>query len=329
MNSNAVEQIVPLVIRRYSVGGSVRHEVLQQILGEMPTGTPEPDIDPRRETLKAELRIVLLAYCREIVSDWFLQEGVIAGLMHFDRLLSFYTFENAAKLAQELIENRLKVVNHIEAVFFTHHEREANLRMRISQTGAAVCDSEAFVFALREGLKFGLSRAVANDFVAHDLPRIPVKWVDRFFHRDAKIVETGIARAVEFIGYISMTEVWMREDRSLYDPNRDPEVNRYRRILARKDLQILFVKALRANKQLFHLFRLGFGHVGCKPSVGNMVFDLSVPAQSVPSCHVADVFSKVQNPTGKHELWWLQAEDDFVERAPLSAARPESGTIEC
>ena len=316
MTTNVAEQIIPQgEIRRYSMGGT-HHDVLKQIFAEWPDNNPEKDDDPRRAKALGVVRQVLHFYYHERVFDRLVFDGYVDGLTHMDRLLSFYSFDNAVKKAHLLVHERLSVIAHIETVFFTGSETGDGQRKRVNQLGLEVSQNESYVFALREGLKYGLLLALAQtcegrqqpavaqfypadlDFVMKEQPRMSVKHLDRLNVQACDMTANGWSHAVEFIRTVSMVEVWNRHDRSLYNPISDPFCNRFKRILNSDDLQVLFVKALRANKQMFHMLRLGCGYSSCLPAIGNLVFCLDVPAEKVPSCHVADVISPLENPAG-------------------------------
>lgn len=320
MSSNA-NQIIPQgEIRRYSMGG-VHSDVLEQIFGEWPTNFAEKDDDPRRAKAFAVVRQILHFYYHEHVFDRFVFEGYVDGLTHMDRLLSFYSYENAVSKAHSLVHDRLSLINHIEAVFFTSTELGDRQRKRVSQSGQAVSENESYVFALREGLKYGLLLSLAQtseglqqpevakfytkdlDFMVNEQPRMSVKHVDRLHVPTCDAFANGLKQALEFIRIVSMVEVWNRKDKSLYDPISDPLCNRFKRILTSDDLQILFVKALRANKQMFHLFRLGCGNESCVPAVGNFIFYLDVPANQVPTCHIASVLHPLEIVASRDSNW--------------------------
>ena len=320
MSSNA-EQIIPQgEIRRFSMGG-VHTDVLEQIFGEWPTNFAEKDDDPRRSKAFAIVRQILHSYYHEHVFDRFVFEGYVDGLTHMDRLLSFYSYENAVNKAHFLVHERLSLLNHIEAVFFTSGEAGDCQRKRVNQTGKPVTENESYVFALREGLKYGLLLSLAQtgqeykqpdaakfytadlDFIMNEQPRMSVKHVDRLHVPTCDACANGLKQAVEFIRIVSMVEVWNRHDKSLYNPISDPFCNRFKRILTSDDLQVLFVKALRANKQMFHLFRLGCGNESCVPAVGNFVFYLDVPAHQVPSCHIAALLHPLEIVTENGKIW--------------------------
>ena len=304
--------------------GGTHSDVLKQIFGDWPKGEPEKDADPRREQAQKIVREILLFLYHEPVLDTFLYDGFLDGLTHFDRLLSYCNFLNAIRRAHVLVYERLNVVAKIEAVFFTEKMSSADefRRTRINQNFEPISQNESYVFALREGLKYGLSRALALidrprlapaagsicdvnnlaafddadiDFVRNDLHKLNVKYADRFNVKDADIKTNGFSSAMEFVGRVSMFEVWKRADQLLYNPISDPVANRFRRILASQDLQILFVKALRANKQMFHIFRLGCGQASCLPERENLVFSLDVPAQQVPASHIAALLKPLES----------------------------------
>ncbi len=77
----------------------------------------------RKTTIQgAQKRLELLGkFCISIITnaffDRFVFEGYVDGLTHMDRLLSFYTYENAVSKAHFLVHERLSILNHIEAVF--------------------------------------------------------------------------------------------------------------------------------------------------------------------------------------------------------------------
>lgn len=321
MNSNAIEQIIPQgEIRRYS-SGSVHNDVLKEIFGEWPGGEAEKDEDPRRAKAFGVVRQILHFYYHESVFDRFIFEGYVDGLTHMDRLLSFYTYENAVGKAHHLVHERLRELNHIEAVFFATSAPSDRERTRLSQCGKTVSENESYVYALREGLKYGLLLALAQtsdglqqpevakfyaadlDFMLNEQPRMSVKHLDRLNVKACDASAHGLAHAVEFIRVISMVEVWNRADKSLYNHISDPFCNRFKRILADENLQILFVKALRANKQMFHLFRLGCGNEAGRPAAGNFVFYLDVPAHQVPSCHIAAVLHPLEIVAESKKVW--------------------------
>lgn len=312
MVTNA-EQIIPQgEIRRFSMGGT-HTDVLMQIFGQWPENAPEKDEDPRRAKAFSVVRQILHFYYHERVFDRFIYDGYLDGLTHMDRLLSFHSFENAVNKAHSLIHERLSVIAHIEAVFFTTSESSDRLRTRVNQAGQTVSENESYVYALREGLKYGLLLSLAQtcegcqqpdvarfyltdlDFMMNIQPKMSVKHIDRLSVQACDMTANGWSHAVEFIRTVSMVEVWNRHDRSLYNPISDPFSNRFKRILTSDDLQVFFVKALRANKQMFHLFRLGCGHSSCLPAIGNFVFYLDVPANQVPSCHIAALLTPLEN----------------------------------
>lgn len=320
MSSNA-NQIIPQgEIRRYSMGG-VHSDVLEQIFGEWPSNFAEKDDDPRRAKAFAVVRQILHFYYHEHVFDRFVFEGYVDGLTHMDRLLSFYSYENAVSKAHSLVHERLSVLDHIEAVFFSTTDQGDRQRKRVNQTGQAVSENESYVFALREGLKYGLLLALAQtseglqqpevakfysadlDFMLKEQPRMSVKHIDSLHVPACDASANGLKQALEFIRIVSMVEVWNRHDKSLYNPISDPLCNRFKRILTSDDLQVLFVKALRANKQMFHLFRLGCGNESCLPSVGNFIFYLDVPAHSVPTCHIAAVLHPLEIVASRDNNW--------------------------
>ncbi len=320
MVSNA-DQIIPQgEIRRFS-SGSVHKDVLEQIFGEWPSSFAEKDDDPRRAKAFAVVRQILHFYYHEHVFDRFIFEGYIDGLTHMDRLLSFYSYENAVSKAHSLVHERLGLLNHIEAVFFNTTELGDRQRKRVNQAGQAVSENESYVFALREGLRYGLLLSLAQtseglqqpevakfytsdlDFMVNEQPRMSVKHVDRLHVPTCDAFANGLKQALEFIRIVSMVEVWKRHDKSLYNPISDPLCNRFKRILANDDLQVLFVKALRANKQMFHLFRLGCGHGECLPAIGNFVFYLDVPAHQVPSCHIAALLHPLEIVAESKKVW--------------------------
>ncbi len=320
MTSNAVEQIIPQgEIRRYSSGG-VHADVLKGIFGDYPENEAEKDDDPRRAKAFGVVRQILHFYYHERVFDRFVFEGYVDGLTHMDRLLSFYMYENAVNKAHFLVHERLSILNHVEAVFIATGEPSYSQRNYVNQVGKAVSANEAYVFALREGLKYGLLLALAQtikadqqpaiarfyaadlDFMMNEQPRMSVKHIDRLNVFACDMSANGLSHAVEFIRIISMVEVWNRHDRSLYNPISDPFCNRFKRILTSDDLQVLFVKALRANKQMFHLLRLGCGQDACLPAPGNFVFCLDVPAHQVPSCHIAAVLHPLEIVAGSRSI---------------------------
>ena len=321
MNSNAIEQIVPQgEIRRYS-SGSVHNDVLREVFGEWPEGEAERDEDPRRAKAFGVVRQILHFYYHECVFDRFIFEGYVDGLTHMDRLLSFYTYENAVAKAHHLVQERLSALNHIEAVFFATNAPSDRERTRLNQHGKTVSANESYVYALREGLKYGLLLALVQtseglqqpevakfyiadlDFMMNEQPRMSVKHLDRLNVKACDASAHGLAHAVEFIRVISMVEVWNRADKSLYNHISDPFCNRFKRILADDNLQTLFVKALRVNKQIFHLFRLGCGNEACLPAAGNFVFYLDVPAHQVPSCHIAEVLHSLEVVAESKKVW--------------------------
>lgn len=321
MNSNAIEQIIPQgEIRRYS-SGSVHNDVLKAIFGEWPEREAEKDEDPRRAKAFGVVRQILHFYYHECVFDRFIFEGYVDGLTHMDRLLSFYSYENAVNKAHQLVHERLSALNQIEAVFFATSAPGDRERIRLSQCGKTVSENESYVYALREGLKYGLLLALAQtseglqqpqvaqfyiadiDFMLNEQPRMSVKHLDRLNVKACDANAYGLAHAVEFIRVISMVEVWNRADKSLYNHISDPFCNRFKRILADDNLQTLFVKALRVNKQMFHLFRLGCGSEACLPAAGNFVFYLDVPAHQVPSCHIAAVLHPLEIVAESRKVW--------------------------
>ncbi len=311
MVSNTAEQIIPQrEIRRYSMGGT-HSDVLKQIFGQWPENEAEKDDDPRRAQAFGVVRRILHFYYHENVFDRFVFDGYVDGLTHMDRLLSFYSFENAVSKAHFLVHERLSVIAHIEAVFFT--TSGDGQRLRVNQSGLEVSENESYVFALREGLRYGLLLALAQtcegrkqlavaqfhaadlNFMMKEQPRMSVKHLDRLSVKACDMTANGWSHAVEFIRTVSMVEVWNRHDRSLYNPINDPFCNCFKRILNSDDLQVLFVKALRANKQMFHMMRLGCGNESCLPALGNMVFYPDVPAEQVPSCHIAALLNPLEN----------------------------------
>lgn len=321
MFSKAIEQIIPQgEIRRYSCGG-VHNDVLAEIFGEWPGAETEKDDDPRRAKAFAVVRQILHFYYHEHVFDRFIFEGYVDGLTHMDRLLSFYSYENAVRKAHLLVHERLSPLNHIEAVFFATSSPSDRERTRLNQHGQIVSENESYVYALREGLKYGLLLALAQtseglqqpqvakfysadlDFMLSEQPRMSVKHLDRLNVKACDISAHGLSHVVEFVRVISMVEVWKRTDKSLYDHISDPFCNRFKRILADSDLQALFVKALRANKQMFHLLRLGCGIEACLPAVGNFVFCLDVPPHQVPSCHIASVLNPLESVAESKKVW--------------------------
>lgn len=327
---NPIEQIVPQgEIRRFSMGGT-HTDVLKQIFGEWPENEPEHDVDSRRETAQKVVREILFFYYHEQVFDRFLYDGFLDGLTHFDRLLTFLSFQNTVKKAHDLVENRLGAIAHIETVFFTSSVFGDRNRTRVDQQGRQITENESYVFAVREGLRYGLSRALSLvkpglqappsenelasvehfhaeqiEFVRNQLPKSRVKYADRFVVKGADVLANGLQIALDFLNDVSMFEIWKRTEAGLYNMYNDPRSNRFKRIHARKDLQTLFVKSLRANKQMFHMFRLGCGFTSCRPAQGNLVFNLGVPAENVPSCHIADAIDRLENPSGSRENWWL------------------------
>lgn len=325
MHSNLVFEFDPRgEIRRYPIGGT-HASYLREIFGEWPENKPEMDDDPRRVKAFSVIRQILHFTYHERVFDRFIYDGYLDGLTHMDRLLSFYTYKNAVSKAHFLVHERLSTLNHIEAVFFAYSESEERKRRRINQNGRDITPLESYLFALREGLKYGLTLALAQrsegmmppsfvldyatelDFMLNVQPKMSVRHVDRLNVQAVDVIVNGWSHAVEFIRIVSMVEVWKRADKSLYDPIKDPFANRFKRILSRKDLQSLFVKSLRANKQMFHLFRLGCGYTSCRPSSGNLVFNLGLHADWVPVCHIADLLGKLENPTGSRTDWWKQS----------------------
>ncbi len=322
MTSNAQLEIPKGEIRRYSMGGT-HSGFLAEIFGEWPENEPEKDADPRREKAKKAIGDLLMGYYHERVFDRFIYDGYLDGLTHMDRLLAYYSFENAVRKAHVLVHERLAAIDHIEAVFFTCSEPEERRRKRINQAGVEISEMESYIFALREGLKYGLvlalslsadgheQPAVASfysaevDFVMNEQPKLMVKHLSSLKIQTTEVMAHGVPDFLDFLNTISMFEVWKREDKSLYDHIKDPVENRFKRVHARKDLQVLFVKALRANKQMFHLMRFGCGFSFCRPAQGNLVLDCSVPAENVPSCHVADALNSIQNPVGSRIDWWM------------------------
>lgn len=313
-------------IRRFEFGGT-NTEVLEQVFGGLPTSEPEKDTNPKREQALKIVRELIVMYYHQRRLDTFLFDGLIDGLSHFERLLHYFTFENAVRKAHSLVFERFSVVEDIEAVFIISSSRSEPSK-RVSQTGADVSVNESYVFAVREGLRYALVRALALcpqsgfepagttfadlkrleandsmqiDFVRNMQPNLTTKYVDRIDIKCADVATFGWAAASEFIRCISMFEVWMRRDQSLYNPVSDLFENRFRRILANTDLQTLFVKALRSNKQMFHIIRLGCGIAEAKPEEGNFVFDLRIAAEAVPTWHIQDLFNRLQTVKEQRE----------------------------
>lgn len=319
-NTSISSNVIPVgEIRRFEFGGT-HTEVLEQVFGGLPASKPEKDSSPKREQALKIVRELIVMYYHQRRLDTFLFDGLIDGLSHFERLLHYFTFENAVRKAHSLVFEHFSVVEDIDAVFIISSSRNEPSK-RVSQTGAAVSENESYVFAVREGLRYALVRALAlypqsqlepaaettgvmqrlaaNDslqieFVRSIQPNLTTKYVDRMDILCADIATFGWAAAIEFVRCVSMFEVWMRKDKALYNPISDPFENRFRRILANTDLQILFVKALRANKQMFHIIRLGCGIAEAKPEEGNFVFDLRIAAEAVPTWHIQDLFNRLQ-----------------------------------
>lgn len=330
-NSNNTNVIPEGEIRRFEFGGT-HTEVLEQVFGGLPNSEPERDSNPKHEQALKIVRELIVMYYHQRRLDTFLFDGLIDGLSHFERLLHYFTFENAVRKVHALVFERFKVVSHIEAVFIISGEngnRSATAKpKRVSQSGNEISENESYVFAVREGLRYALVRAlalypqsqfepaagtmgdirrlVANDslqidFVRSTQPNLGTRYIDRIDIKCADIATFGWDAAIEFIRCVSMFEVWKRKNNSLYNAISDPFENRFRRILADTELQTLFVRALRANKQMFHIIRLGCGIAEAKPDDGNFIFDLSVSAETVPTWHIQDLFNRLQSVKEQRE----------------------------
>ena len=330
-NINSSNVIPVGEIRRFEFGGT-HTEVLEQVFGGLPNSEPERDNNPKHEQAHKIVRDLIVMYYHQRRLDTFLFDGLIDGLSHFERLLHYFTFENAVRKAHTLVFERFNAVHHIEAVFIVSSEnsnRASNANpKRVSQTGAEISENESYVFAVREGLRYALVRALslcpqtsyepagttfgdlkrleANDalqieFVRNTQPNLSTKYLDHIDIKCADIATFGWAATVEFIRCVSMFEVWKRKNQSLYNAISDPFENRFRRILADTELQTLFVRALRANKQMFHIIRLGCGIADAKPEDGNFVFDLRVSAETVPTWHIKDLFNRLQTVKEQRE----------------------------
>lgn len=346
-------QIIPQgEIRQLMFGGS-DPAVLERIFGELPAGEPYKDNDRRRAQTIVMLGELHEIYYRTAIFDHRLFEGYREGMQQFRRLVAHYPFDEALAKVETLMNDQLSVVQHIEAVFFTHSDLDtANsaIRKRVCQLGRPVSEGEAFVFGIREGMRYVVAKARAlaseaptevpsaymdvppvwrvlayhdeqRQFVERVLPKLRDKYADRPCSAISDIRTHGYGRVADLILRVSLH---IRGKRPYSRENFDDEYNgKYRRILENPLLQRMYIEQVRVDGFHFHLLRLGFGHALNRPSKDNKIFDRSTPADQVPVSDLEEVFNHHQNLKGDCTNWWVQ---EGVEGAvkPEACRAPKS-----
>ncbi len=317
-------------------------DVLRQIFGELPEGKPLEDNDRRRAQAIVMLDELHEIYYRTVYFDHRLFHGYSEGMRQFRRLVMHNTFDEAIAKAQQLMTERLSPVRHIEAVFFTHSRfrpEDLAVRRRICQMGRPVSEGEAFVFAIREGMRYVVDKALAlsaeaptdspspymdvppvwrvlayqdeqRRFVERVLPKLKDKYEDRPCSAISDILTHGYSRVGDLILRVSLI---VRGKRPYSPENFNDEYHgKYQRILENPFLCRTYVEQVRKDGIHFHLLRLGFGYVLCRPSKGNKIFDRSVAPDQVPVSDLEEVFDHHRAIKGDTTNWWVQ---DGVEGA--------------
>lgn len=320
--------------------------VSAQVFGVLPTrpadwahDTPTwLDKDRRSGAGHIALGELLSVYSRDSLSYQPFCYGIMAGVRHLMGLLDHYPHDQALALADQVVNERLMVVDHVPCVFSSHgihHKPETETRF-VSPFGVPVTDGEAFCSGGRLGLRYSLSLvrglsqrsptshespylqahpilalvAMGDEQEAFNLGTLP-KLRDKFKRRPCFYeVELMVQ------GWSTCSNVLEHVTGIAYKSGTDYRGQRYEAIREQRPLQVKLVELLRSDVDVQRgwAFRLGFGHFELRPRVENQAFDLKVPADAVPESDVTELLdlhqkagtSKQTSPTWLESPAWLK-----------------------